>query len=173
VLKSLFDDRELNPRFWDKVVEYRNLEDETQKQQDQSQAGTTEEQPALDEYGNPIIKRNIFDSLSKLSEVDGYKDLDTTVQQKLNQLLTVQSHVFSIYVIARRSTSAEGDAGQEFTTAKDRRLAEQKGDSLVRVVRSVVWRHKLDDKVEIVPIVRWELLDYAPWEVLDYPDDER
>jgi hypothetical protein len=173
VLKSLFDDRELNPRFWDKVVEYRNLEDETQKQQDQAQAGTTEEQPALDEYGNPIIKRNIFDSLSKLSEVDGYKDLDTTVQQKLNQLLTVQSHVFSIYVIARRSTSVEGDAGQEFTTAKDRRLAEQKGDSLVRVVRSVVWRHKLDDKVEIVPIVRWELLDYAPWEVLDYPDDER
>jgi Type II secretion system (T2SS), protein K len=173
VLKSLFDDRVLNPSFWDKVVEYRNLEDETEKQQQQDQASTTAEQPALDEYGNPIIKRNIFDALSKLNEVDGYKDLDTTVQAKLNQVLTVQSHVFSIYVITRRSTSVDGETADAITDPKERRLAEQKGDSLVRVVRSVVWRHHLDDKVEIVPIVRWEQLDYEPWEVLDYPDDER
>jgi hypothetical protein len=173
VLKSLFDDRELHPRFWDKLIEYRNLEDEEEKKKNQDKASATDEQPALDEYGNPILKRNIFDSLSKLSEVDGYKELDVAVQAKLSQLLTTQSHVFSIYVIARRSTSVDGDMSENLTTPKERRLAEQKGDSLTRVVRSVVWRHKADDKVEIVPIVRWEVIDYEPWEVLDFPDDER
>lgn len=173
VLKSLFDDRELHPRFWDKVIEYRNLEDEEEKKKNEDKASTTEEQPALDEYGNPILKRNIFDSVSKLSQVDGYNELDTAVRTKLNQLLTTQSNVFSIYVIARRSTSVEGDAAETLTTPQERRLAEQKGDSLVRVMRSVVWRHKVDDKVEIVPIVRWEVIDYEPWEVLDYPDEER
>jgi type II secretory pathway component PulK len=173
VLKALFDDRELHPRFWDKVIEYRNLEDEEEKKKKQESASTTEEQPALDEYGNPIIKRNIFDSLAKLSEVDGYKDLEPAVTAKLNQLLTTQSNVFSIYVIARRSTSVEGDMTENLTTAKERRQAEQRGDALVRYVRSVVWRHKKDDKVEIVPIVRWEVIDYEPWEVLDFPDEDR
>jgi hypothetical protein len=173
VLKSLFDDRELNPRFWDKVIEYRNLEDEDEAKKAQESASTETEPPALDEYGNPIIKRKIFDTMSKLGEVDGYKDLDAAVQTRVNQLLTNQSHVFSIYVIARRTTSIEGDMTDAVTDPKQRRLLEQKGDSLVRVVRSVVWRHKTDDGYEIVPIVRWEVLDYEPWEVLDYPDDNR
>jgi hypothetical protein len=173
VLKSLFDDRELNPRFWDKVIEYRNLEDEDEAKKAQDSASTETEPPALDEYGNPVIKRKIFDTMSKLGEVDGYKDLDATIQARVNQLLTNQSHVFSIYVIARRTTSVEGDMSDTVTDPKQRRLAEQKGDSLVRVVRSVVWRHKTDSGYEIVPIVRWEVLDYEPWEVLDYPDENR
>jgi hypothetical protein len=173
VLKSLFDDRELHPRFWDKLIEWRNLEDEEEKKKNEEKATTAEDEVPLDEYGRPILKRNFFDSLTKLGEVDGYKDLDVAVQAKLNQLLTTQSNVFSIYIIARRSTSVEGDGSEALATAEERRLAEQKGDSLVRVVRSVVWRHKTDDKVEIVPIVRWEVIDYEPWEVLDYPDEER
>jgi hypothetical protein len=173
VLKSLFDDRDLNPRFWDKVIEYRNLEDEDEAKKAQESASTETEPPALDEYGNPIIKRKIFDAMSKLGEVDGYKDLDATIQAKVSQLLTNQSHVFSIYVIARRTTSIEGDMTDAVTDPKQRRLLEQKGDSLVRVVRSVVWRHKTDSGYVIVPIVRWEVLDYEPWEVLDFPDDNR
>ena len=53
------------------------------------------------------------------------------------------------------------------------RAEEEKGDSLMRVVRSVVWRTKKDDKVVLVPIVRWEVLDYLPHEVIDFPDEER
>jgi hypothetical protein len=77
--------------------------------------------------------------------------------------------VFSIFVVARRSTSVEGDAD----LARDQReLAEGQGDALVRSVRSVVWR-RTGDEVSVVPIVRWEVLDYSPYEVLDYPDEER
>ena len=89
-------------------------------------------------------------------------------------MLTVQSHVFSIFVIARRSTSSEADAGNaNYGDAEAMRLAEEKGDALVRVVRSVVWRHKVGDDMVVTPLVRWEVLDYVPYEVLDLPEDQK
>ena len=44
----------------------------------------------------------------------------------------------------------------------------------MRTVRSVVWRRVLEDgSVQIVPLVRWEVLDYVPLEVQDFPDEDR
>ncbi|HEV8113314.1 MAG TPA: hypothetical protein VGR31_11115 [Planctomycetota bacterium] len=169
VLKSLFDGHELPPRFFDRVIEYRNTEAEKPKETSE----TEDIVEPLDEFGDPIIDRKIFDSLSKLSEVDGYQDLPTDVQAKLNSLLTVESRVFSIFVVARRSTSAAGDQSDVPTNREDLRAREQAGDSLLRIVRSVVWRHKVDGDYVIVPLVRWEVIDYVPFEVQDYPDEER
>ena len=169
VLKSLFDDRDLPPRFWDRLVEYRNLEEE--KPEGEAPAEDTE--PPLDEFGEEIIERRIFDNLGELSEVEGYQDLPQEIQARLGQLLTVESHVFSIFVIARRSTAAEGDMSQGLGSREELEASEQSGDSLLRVVRSVVWRHKGDADPEIVPIVRWEVLDYTPFEVQDYPEENR
>jgi hypothetical protein len=76
-------------------------------------------------------------------------------------------------VIARRSTSAEGDDSGEFESTGEREDREAAGDSLLRVVRAVLWRHEVEDDFEIVPIVRWEVLDYVPFEVQDYPEDDR
>ena len=50
---------------------------------------------------------------------------------------------------------------------------EANGTGLVRTVRQVVWRRVGDDGVQIIPLVRWEVLDYVPFEVLDFPDEER
>lgn len=168
VLKSLFDDREVHMRVWDKVIEYRNLEEEKKDGEKDD-----EKTPTLDEFGDEVLERKIFDTLAELSEVDGFNDLDTEIQAKIKERLTTQSQVFSIFVVARRTTSADGDAALAFSGARGRRLAEEQGDALVRVARSVVWRRSVDDKVEIVPIVRFEWLDYIPFEVQDYPDDER
>ncbi len=167
VLKSLFDDRDVHPRFWDKVVEYRNLEEEEADEADAEE----EETPTFDEFGEEVIERRIFDSLAELTEVDGFNDLGNETQTKVRERLTTQSNVFSIFVVARRTTSAEGD--QVFAEPESRRLAEEQGDALVRVIRAVVWRRSVDDDVEIVPIVRWEWLDYVPYEVQDYPDERR
>jgi len=169
VLKALFDDRDLPPRFWDRLIEYRNLEEEAPVED-----STTEEpEPALDEFGEEIIERRIFDNLGELSEVEGYQDLPAEVQARLNQILTVESRVFSIVVIARRSTAAEGDMSDAATSREELEASEQSGDSLLRVVRCVVWRHKQGDEYEIVPLVRWEVLDYVPYEVQDYPEEGR
>jgi type II secretory pathway component PulK len=169
VLKSLFDDRDLHPRFFDRVIEYRNTEEEKPK----DAPVTDQADQPVDEYGDPIVDRKIFDSLTKLSEVDGYQDLPADVQTKLNQLLTTESHVFSIFVVARRTTSQEGDQSEIPGSRDEMRAREQAGDSLLRVVRSVVWRHKVGDDYVLTPIVRWEVLDYEPFEVQDYPDEKR
>ena len=169
VLKGLFDDREVPPAFWDKVIEHRNLEEEKKD-------GEEEEDPAdapLDEYGRPIVKRRIFEKTSELAELDLWENLLPASQDKINQLCATQSHVFSIYIVARRSTAVEGDSADVPDSAEAMKMEEERGDSLVRVVRSVVWRTKREDKVVIIPVVRWEVLDFIPHEVVDFPDEER
>jgi hypothetical protein len=170
VLKSLFDDHDVPPRFFDRVIEYRNTEEEKAKD---SPPESEDTEPPLDEFGDPIIDRKIFDTLSKLSEVEGFQDLPAEAQTRLNQLLTTESHVFSIFVVARRSTSVEGDQFDLPATREEQRAREQAGDSLLRIVRCVVWRHKVDEDFVNTPLVRWEVIDYVPFEVQDYPDENR
>ena len=41
----------------------------------------------------------------------------------------------------------------------------------MRTVRAVVWRRAVGEgEVEIIPLVRWEVLDYVPYPVLDFPE---
>ena len=180
VLKSLFDDREVRARFFDKIVEYRNLEDEDEKKKEQdkktansSSDSSSTDQPQLDEYGQEIVKRKIFDSLAKLSDVDGFKELGAEAQAKLNLLLTTQSNVFSVYVVARRATSVDADLSAGLSPSEMRKMEESRGDTLLRVIHAVYWRRQVDGDTVIVPIVRWEVLDYLPYEVLDFPPDDR
>jgi hypothetical protein len=37
----------------------------------------------------------------------------------------------------------------------------------------VLWRRETEEGMQLVPLVRWEVLDYLPIEVLDYPDEDR
>ena len=164
VLKSLFDDRDVDPRFWDEVIEFRNMEDEEVEEN---------EDPPLDEYGEEITVKQFFDTTDELTEIDGWGDLEPILQGEIQQLTTAQSSVFSIYVTARKPTGLEADA----PPPSDRReLVEREtnGTGLVRTVRQVIWRYAgPGGEVTIVPIVRWEVLDYVPFEVLDFPDEER
>ncbi len=175
VLKGLFDDRDIHPRLFDRILEYRNLEEE-EKESDTSEDEAKkkeEEQIQLDEYGQEKIERRIFESLAELSEVDGFKDLPTEQQNRMNQILTTKSNVFSIYVVARRSTSVQGDMDGGLDPSELRKREETAGDSLVRVARSVVWRRTIDDEIVLIPLVRWEIVDYLPFEVLDFPPEDR
>jgi hypothetical protein len=167
VLKALFDDREVHPRFWDRVVEYRNLEEEDEEDEEEPA------EPMLDEFGEEIVERRIFDSLAELDEIDGFREMEPQIQAQIRQMLTTQSHVFSVQVIARRTTSAEGDVPPEMRRDERRGAEDERGDALVRVVRSVVWRHEVGGEPAVTPLVRWEVLDYVPYEVLDYPEEDR
>lgn len=169
VLKCLIDDRELPPRVWDGVLEYRNKPEEPE---DGEQAATQEE-PMLDEYGQEIVARQIFDSLDELSEIDGYERLEEQTRARMAQLLTVRSHVFSIYVTARRKGVNENEFAGVLGVQQEDPRDEVRGRSQVRCVRCVVWRYVDGDTVRIVPLVRWEVLDYTPLEVLDFPDRDR
>lgn len=173
VLKAIFADGEVDARFLDEIIEYRNLEEEEEQASGAGEDEEGEESIRYDEWGNEVVDTRAFEELGELREVTGYDGLDRAAQDSLSRLLSVSSNVFSVYVIARRGTSADGDVDVALDPVEARRLEERGGDSLVRVVRAVLWRRQTEEGVEIVPLVRWEVLDYLPLEVLDYPDEER
>ena len=171
VLKCLFEDRDVPQRFWDDVVEHRNLEEE-----DEEQDGEEDDEPVLDEFGEEIIERKIFEDLGPLSEFDTWDQIEDENKPLVESRLRTTSDVFSIYITARVATAQEDEfAANSLGTPRERREQEiESGAALLRTVRAVVWRRSNDDEeIEIVPIVRWEVIDYVPFEILDYPEDER
>ena len=164
VLKGLFDDREVRGRFWDDVIEYRNLEEE-------EEAGQEESEPVFDEFGEEILERQAFESVTELSEVRSWDDLEPETQSRVSQMLETESSVFTIYITGRRNTSAEDSLSSALTAEERARQEEEASGALVRTVRVVVWRRSTDDGVEILPIVPWEELDFTPFEIEDYPDE--
>ncbi len=170
VLKSLFDSRDLEPRVWDNVIEYRNLEEE----QEESEEGETLEEamPVINEFGEEEFARRFFDALDELSEVYGWDAIEEDQRAATTSMLTVESQVFTVFVTARMDTSVAGSQGAQFQNRQEKEQYERSGQSIVRTVRSVVWRRVDGEEVEIVPLVRWDVVDYAPLEILDYPDEQ-
>jgi hypothetical protein len=166
VLKSLIDERVVPYRFWDELIEYRNLEEE-------SEDDAEDEEPVYDEYGQEVYPRKVFDSTSELEELRGYDALSAEERLELSQFVKTQSQVFSIFVTARRSTGEQDDFGGVLGAPRAGLQEDQLGNAITRTVRSVVWRYQDGDEWKIVPLVRWEVLDYTPFEVLDYPDPNR
>jgi len=164
VLAGLMDDRDVNGRIWDGVIEYRNLEEEDENQEEDAD-------PILDEFGNEAFPTRVFDDLGELTEVWGWDDLEPDIRGEAENLLMTESAVFSIYITARHSTSQEGGRMGAFENRLEKEEYERQGTDLVRTIRTIVWRDSSGEEVQIVPLMRWDVLDYAPLEVLDYPDD--
>jgi hypothetical protein len=160
VLHALVEGRDLPYRFWDDVVVYRNEKDETVEEN---------EDPPLDEYGREIIVHKYYRSVGDLSQIDGWEEIEPILQGELEGLLKTQSSVFSVFITARKPTGEE-QIGLD-TAQDDIEREEANWQGLVRTVHAVVWRRSRGEgEVDIVPVVRWEVLDYVPYEVQDYPE---
>ena len=164
VLNALFEPRDVDTRFWDGILEYRNEEEELDP-------GQEDVEPMLDEFGNEILRRKYFDDLEELDEVYDFGLIEPGVKDEVEAILSVESHVFSIYVTARVSTVEEGQQRMDFTSRAEQEEYERTGTHITRTVRSIVWRAPGEDGATIVPLLRWEVLPYAPLEVLDYDED--
>lgn len=172
VLHGLMDDRDVEMRFWDEIVEYRNLLEEDEELGGLGDA-LEEEEALLDEWGEPVEDKKIFEDLEELVEIYGWENLEPVVQAEVRNLLTVESHVFSVYVTGRILTGSEDSELAMLDPSEVERI-EREGNALTRTVRCVIWRRPGDDgSVEILPLIRWEPIDYVPWEVQDFPDEER
>ena len=167
VLHSLLDSRDVDSRFWEDVLQYRNTEEAPEPDDD-----TEDIEPMLDEFGEDVVPMQIFDSLDELNEVPGYDIVQTDARAKVDELLRVDSNVFSVFITARKVTLAERFQVLQFSSRREQEEYERSGAHMVRTVRSVVWRKMGADEVEMVPLLRWDVLDYAPLPVLDYPDEE-
>jgi hypothetical protein len=164
VLSGLFDSRDVDGRFWDEVLQYRNKEEEVPR-------GEEEPEEVLDEFGEPVIRKQFFDSVDELSELPDWDGFDPELRGKVEKLLRVDSDVFTITITARVSTADENLRMQEFKSRHEQEMYERSGVHLVRTVRAVYWRQMGDDSVEMVPLVPWEVIDYAPLPVLDLPEN--
>ena len=109
--------------------------------------------------------------------------LHTEIQNEDRQLVTLPNLFLVTHpvttvrpsgtiVAARVSTAADADERVAFETRREQEEYFRSGEHLVRIARSVVWRVTVDDDVEIVPLIPWEILDNAPLQVLDFPEDE-
>jgi len=166
VLTGLMSYGELNPSFWEDVLYYRNREEE-------ADPGQEVLEPNLDEFGEEILVTQIFDDLEELREVRGYEMITPESAERMKSLLRVDSDVFSIYITARRVTLSERHQSQDFDTRQEQELYERSGAHMTRTVRCVVWRRMGDENVDIIPLLRWEVLDQSPLPILDYPDEAR
>ncbi|HVS11363.1 MAG TPA: hypothetical protein VMS76_15945 [Planctomycetota bacterium] len=166
VLKALMDERDVSSRFWDEVIKYRNLQKEPPP-------GEEEAEPVFDEFGEEIIQRQVFESLQTLGELPGYERIDPIHRTEMGQLLTTQSQVFTVYVSARKRTGAQDSFGGARGAPRPGEREDQLGNAIVRTVRAVLWRRQSGNEVELIPIVRWEVIDYTPFEVQDFPDPDR
>lgn len=172
VLAGLADGREIDYRLWDEIREYRNEEEEPIESEEEGLGSSIEDEPLLDEYGDEVIPKQIFDSIDELEELFSYKDLDESQKTLVRDLLEVESNVFEIVIAARLSTSRDDASRGEFDSRREQEKDFRSGRYLVRIARSVVWRREVDEDIEIVPLVDWEILDNAPLQVLDYPEDD-
>ncbi|MDP6519162.1 MAG: type II secretion system protein GspK [Planctomycetota bacterium] len=163
VLRALMPDHAVDPRLWDDLLEYRNLEEED---------GDPDADPVLDEFGEEQFEKRVFDSLDELEELYPFTQLGDAERRELEAMLTVESSVFSVFITARRSTGPE-EAAMAATSRREQEQQERRGAGLERTVRAILWRRAAEEEeTEIIPLLRWEVLDYAPYEVLDFPDDE-
>lgn len=167
VLDGLLDRRVVSGRLWEEVVEYRNEAEEPDPEAEEEE----ETEPLLDEYGNEVVEKQIFESLDELEEVYEFKALLDQEKTEVRKLLAVQSHVFEVILTARLPTMREEDRILEFTSRREQEEYFRSGAFLERTVRAVYWRAPGEDDVTMVPLVRWEVLDLSPLQVLDYPDD--
>lgn len=165
VLASLFDQRDIGTRTWDQVLDYRNREEERKPDEE-------DVEPVLDEFGQEIIQKRIFDSLEELQELPDWDSLEGDVRTKAESLLKVESDVFSVYITARYLTAAESNRIYEFQSRAEQEEYERSGRHFSRTVHAVFWRREGQEDIEMVPLLRWDVLDYSPLPVLDYPDDD-
>jgi hypothetical protein len=164
VLMALFDDRDISPRFWDDVIEYRNLEEEDEDGEQQ--------EPQYDEFNNEILVRRAFETLEELQETRSWDVLGPEEQGRVMDLLTTESEVFSVYITGRHDASTSSPLDEAVDPRERARMEEEHGGALVRTVRTVVWRRQGADGMEIVTIVPWEVIETPPYELQDYPEDE-
>ncbi|QDV06558.1 General secretion pathway protein K [Planctomycetes bacterium Poly30] len=172
VLASLLESRDVSYRLWDEILEYRNMEEDPIEGEEEG-VEEVEPEPMLDEYGEEILPKQIFDSLDELEEVFEFKGLLEAEKTKVRDRLQVTSDVFEIILAARISTASEAQERLEFDSRREQEEYFRSGKHLVRIVRTVIWRRQSEDDILITPLVPWEVIDNAPLQVLDYPDEDR
>ena len=108
--------------------------------------------------------KQFLNTIEELAEIDGFspENLDEETSSRIQELIGVQSDVFSIYIYATRKTSPEWQP--------ERRYQEAPGHTLR--MRAVVWRRTTADGVKLIFLEPWHEVPFTRWRIPPFQRDQ-
>ncbi len=165
VLAGLFDSREVDPRVWLEILEYRNEEEQADPQADPA-----EEQFRQNRFNEALPMLQVFTSLDQVEELPSLAAMDPEQRDLVLERLKVESAVFTVTILAKKSTLANANTDSFAMTREEIETEEQAGTDMVRVVRQVLWRQSGEEGPTMQTLLHWSVLDFVPMEYLDVQD---
>ncbi|TAH36453.1 MAG: hypothetical protein EYC70_11700 [Planctomycetota bacterium] len=163
VLQGLLPSDELSPAAVNEILEYRNKVDEEALAERESE-DLDSDQRAFEEalYGEDEPEpKHYFKSMSDLDQIETLKDrTDQEVRARFQDLVGVQSDVFSVYLYVRippRDWRPES------------RYDEPPGPVLR--LRAIVWRRQGAESAEFLFLQNWREIPYTRWRIPDFQDE--
>jgi hypothetical protein len=107
--------------------------------------------------------KQFFKSLADLEKVNGFSadNLEPETESELQELLGVQSEIFSVYVYVRES-SLEGFEQESYY---------HEPPGTVLRLKAVIWRAPAEDGTKIVYLRDWHKVPYTRWRIPDFQRD--
>ncbi|MDP7062384.1 MAG: type II secretion system protein GspK [Planctomycetota bacterium] len=165
VLEGMFSPQELSPAKVERLIEWLDeVDEEALEEQENAEEDSENRELRQSLYGElePEPKK-FLKTLEELAEVDGFgaDELDEETQARVEELVGVQSDVFSIYVYASRKINPEWQP--------EHRYQEPPGHSLR--MRAVVWRRTTADGVKLVFLEPWHEVPFTRWRIPPFQRD--
>jgi hypothetical protein len=165
VVEGLFASHELGPTKVTALLEWLDdVDEKALEEQDNAEEDSEDRELRQSLYGEQEPEpKQFLNSLEEISEVDGFgaEELDEETQARLQELLSVQSDVFSVYIYASRKTSPDWQP--------ERRYQEAPGHTLR--MRAVVWRRTTGDGVRLVFLEPWHEVPFTRWRIPPFQRD--
>jgi hypothetical protein len=165
VVEGLFPTYELPPVKTEALLEWRNEVDDdalAERQDNEEELEDIELRESI--FGvNENEPKQFFKTLADLEKVPGFnsEDLEPETEGEIQELLGVQSEIFSIYVYVRRS-SLEGFEQESYY---------HEPPGTVLRLKAVIWRAPAEDGTKIVYLRDWHKVPYTRWRIPDFQRD--
>jgi len=165
VVEGLFPTYELPPVKTEALLEWRNEVDEdalAERQDNEEDLENIELRESI--FGvNENEPKKFFKTLADLANVPGFnsEDLEPETEGEIQELLGVQSEIFSIYIYVRRS-SLEGFEQESYY---------HEPPGTVLRLKAVIWRAPAEDGTKIVYLRDWHRVPYTRWRIPDFQRD--
>lgn len=165
VIEGLFSPQELAPIKIKNLLEWLDeVDEEALDQQENAEEDPEDRELRQSLYGEQEPEpKHFLNTLEEIAEVEGFgvEELDEEIQAKLQEIVSVQSDVFSVYVFATRKIHSEWQP--------ERRYQEAPGHTLR--MRAVVWRRTTADGIKLVFLEPWHEIPFTRWRIPPFQRD--
>ncbi|MCP4094541.1 MAG: hypothetical protein GY747_13980 [Planctomycetes bacterium] len=165
VLEGYFSPQDLSPAKVERLIEWLDeVDEEALEEQENAEEDSEDRELRQSLYGELEPEpKHFLKTIEELAEVDGFgaEELDQETQARVQELLGVQSDVFSVYIYASRKINPEWQP--------EHRYQEPPGHSLR--MKAVIWRRTTADGVRLVFLEPWHEVPFTRWRIPPFQRD--